>query len=283
MRNNEDRLGAVTRGEDPPIQQTQQVEQPLQFVTPTEFVELPSQGRFYPAGHPLHNAEVIEIRHMTAKDEDILTSAALLKKGLAIDRFLKNVIIDRTINVADLLVGDKNAILVAARISGYGAAYDASVVCPACAASVGFDFNLEECRKISQNRHEGLGVQLTSDNAFIGHVDKLDVDVEVRLLTSRDETYLLAAADKRRRKKLPEAALTSQLYQIIVSVNGNADRGYIGSFIQHMPASDSRKLRTTYQKIIPNVDMSHEFVCSQCDHEGEVSVPFGTNFFWPKQ
>ena len=134
MRNNQDRLGAVNKGEEPPVQQQpQQVEQTLQFVTPTEFVELPSRGKFYPEGHPLHNTEIIEIRHMTAKDEDILTSAALLKKGLAIDRFLQNIIVDKSINIADLLVGDKNAIIVASRISGYGAQYEAGISCPSCA------------------------------------------------------------------------------------------------------------------------------------------------------
>ena len=88
MRNNEDRTRAVAGGASPPVQQVQQTEQPLQFVTPTEFVELPSKGKYYPESHPLHNQDTIEIRHMTAKDEDILTSAALLKKGIAIERFL---------------------------------------------------------------------------------------------------------------------------------------------------------------------------------------------------
>ena len=109
MRNNQDRLGAQPGGETPPVSQpTQQTKQPLQFVTPTEFVELPSKGAFYPQGHPLHNVDTIEIRHMTAKDEDILTSRALLQKGIAIDRFLQNVIVDKNVNIADLLVGDKN-------------------------------------------------------------------------------------------------------------------------------------------------------------------------------
>ena len=111
MRNNQDRLSGLAgegAAQEPPVQQ-QQAEQPLQFVTPTEFVELPSAGRFYPEGHALHGAETIEIRHMTAKDEDILTSRSLLKKGVAIDRLLRNVIVDRSIKVDDLLIGDKNA------------------------------------------------------------------------------------------------------------------------------------------------------------------------------
>ena len=282
MRNNQDRLGALPGGESPPIQQSEQSEQTLQFVTPTEFVDLPSKGRFYPSGHPLHNVEVIEIRHMTAKDEDTLTSRSLLKKGIAIDRFLQNIVVNRTIKVEDLLVGDKNALIIASRITGYGAEYDASISCPSCTTSVQFSFNLEECQAFPLDRHREVGVHETNDGTFIIHVDKTDVDVEVKLLTSRDEAYLLQLADKKRRKKLPETTLTDQFRRFIVSVNGQSDPNYIESFIQHMPARDSRKIRVTYQGVIPNIDMNHDFVCSECSYEGEVNVPFGANFFWPQ-
>jgi len=284
VRNNQDRLGAQPGGETPPVSQpTQQTEQPLQFVTPTEFVELPSKGAFYPQGHPLHNVDTIEIRHMTAKDEDILTSRALLQKGIAIDRFLQNVIVDKNVNIADLLVGDKNAIIIASRITGYGSNYDATIGCPSCQKSVDFGFDLNECEVIPHNVYETQGVRKTPNNTFIIHVDKLDMDVEVRLLTSRDEVYLLQLSEKRRKKKLPESNLTEQLRRIIVSVNGNTDSQYINAFIEHVPAMDSRKLRTTYQKIVPNIDMNLNFICSECGHDGEVNVPFGANFFWPQQ
>jgi len=279
VRNNQDRLGTVPGGDEAPIQQA---EQPLQFVTPTEFVDLPSKGRYYPPEHPLHNVQMVEIRHMTAKDEDILTSRSLLKKGVAIDRFLQNVLVDKRVRVEDLLIGDKNAIIIASRITGYGAEYEAGISCPSCASAVQFSFNLEECQAMSLDRHDNSDIRATDSGTFIVHADKMGVDVEVRLLTGRDEAYLLQIAEKRRKKKLPETALTDQLRRFIVSVNGQADPGYVDSFIQHMPASDSRKIRTAYQEIIPNVDMNHEFVCSECSFEGEVSVPFGATFFWPQ-
>ena len=280
MRNNQDRLGAVPGGETPPTQQT---EQSLQFVTPTEFVELPSRGKHYPPGHALHNVETIEIRHMTAKDEDILTSSALLRKGIAIDRLLKNVIVNKAIDVADLLVGDKNALILASRISGYGSDYEAAVTCPGCSSSVKFEFDLNQCQAISHSKHEEQDVVMTDNNTFMIHVDKLDCDVEVRLLTSRDEIEMLQMSESKRKKKLPESNSTDQLRRIIVSVNGKTDGHYVESFVQAMPAMDSRKLRSIYQNIVPNVDMSQNFTCSGCDHEGEVNVPFGANFFWPKQ
>ena len=92
----------------------------LSYVAPTEHVELPSEGRYYPPGHPLYKQDTVEIRYMTARDEDILSSQALLRKGLAIDRFLQNVIVDKSINIEDLLIGDKNTVLIAARVTGYG-------------------------------------------------------------------------------------------------------------------------------------------------------------------
>ena len=114
VRNNEDRLGAKNLGGDLPIPQAQQGEKPatFSFVTPTDFVELPSKGKYYSEGHPLHNTETIEIKHMTAKEEDILTSRSLLKKGLAVDRLLQNIIVDKRIDPNALLIGDKNAVLI---------------------------------------------------------------------------------------------------------------------------------------------------------------------------
>ena len=114
------------------------------FVTPTTFVELPSAGQFYGEGHPLHECEVIEIKHMTAKEEDILTSEALLKNGLALNRLLQSVIVDKNIDPDSLLIGDKNAVLIAVRQTGFGDIYTTTVTCPACGATNEKDFSLEE-------------------------------------------------------------------------------------------------------------------------------------------
>ena len=64
----------------------------LTFTTPTEFVELPSGGNYYPEGHRLHGEQTVEIKFMTAKEEDILTSKTLIKQGVALERLLKSVI-----------------------------------------------------------------------------------------------------------------------------------------------------------------------------------------------
>ena len=181
MRNNQERFGVTAEGVDPPAPETYEPQgnsQPtLQFVTPTEIVDLPSKGLYYLEGHPLHNKDAIEIRYMTAKDEDILTSTTLLQKGLAIDRLLQNVIVPKNINVDDLLVGDKNAILVAARITGYGANYDAQVRCPICNSAVDYSFDLSNIETKETIDFESWNVTATKNKTFIIHLDKSNSDI----------------------------------------------------------------------------------------------------------
>ena len=288
IRNNQERLGIKDGGENPPIPQatsSPQSQPALQFVTPTEFVDLPSKGKFYPASHPLCNAEVVEIRYMTAKDEDILSSQTLLKKGIAIDRFLQNILVDKSIDINSLLVGDKNAITVAARVTGYGSHYPAQVACPACSkvSEKKYDLNEAITSNIDEEELENkYNVRKTENNTFIFPLERSKVDVEVKLLTSKDEAVLLKFLEKKRKNKLPETPLTDQLRAMIVSINGNSTEEYVNSFINNMPAMDSKYLRTAYQKIVPNIDLSQLFSCPDCGYEGEVDMPFGATFFWPR-
>jgi len=257
---------------------------PLDFSTPTEFVELPTEGRYYPEDHPLHNEGVVEIRHMTAKDEDILTSRALLKKGIALDRFLKNIVVDKRIDLDSLYVGDKNAILVGARVTGYGPSYDTQVTCPVCATTNKFSFNLEENNLYSGDEFEDFDITPKTDETFIVKTPVTKVDVEVRLFTGKDEKYLGRIAETKKKNKLPESPLTDQLQLMIVSINERTDNVTIKSFIDNVPARDARYLRQAYEKIVPNIDLAQKFTCDTCDYEtDQMEVPFTTDFFWPKR
>lgn len=283
MARNKDRLG-MDDGPSPssPVGAFQNSGGPLTFSTPTEFVELPSGGRFYPESHPLHNQGTIEIRHMTAKEEDILSSKTLLKKGLALDRFMQSVIVDNQVNVQDLLVGDRNAILIAARITGYGEEYTTQVVCPSCSQTSRFTFSLEP--KSTDKGGDELAEQITwtKNGTFITRLPFLDVDVEMRLLTGKDEQYLSKLIKNKKAGNLADSSLTDQLRMTIASVNGRTDQTTINSLVNHLPAKDSRHLRTVYASAVPNVDMTQHFECSHCFHEDEVEVPLSAEFFWPK-
>ena len=133
----------------------------LDFVSPTEIVDLPSEGRYYPENHPLHGESTIEIRYMTAKDEDILTSQSLLRKGVAMEKFLQNIIVDKSIKSTDLLSGDRSAILVAARCTGYGEIYETEIDCPACGNKEVFGFNLREGKTYSGDDWDDLEIRET--------------------------------------------------------------------------------------------------------------------------
>jgi len=287
-RNNSERLGTgqtgvpKTKGEDPPI--TDNGGGGLSFATPTECVEIPSAGKLYPEGHPLYEQKFIEIRFMTAKDEDILTSRSLLKKGIAIDRFLANIVVDPRVKVDDLYVGDKNALLIGSRITGYGEQYSCKINCPSCGESVDHDFDLSLVRPQELLEDEDEDIVSSDGDTFIIRTLITDVEVELRFLKAKDEKYLLRVLESKRKKKLPESTLTDQLKIMIVSINGNDDRKTINSFIDHLPARDSQQIRQTYQRMVPNIDLNQTFVCDTCDYEtDQMEVPFTTAFFWPER
>jgi len=255
----------------------------LSYVTPTEFVELPSRGKFYPSDHSLHNKEVIEMRFMTAKDEDILTSPALLRNGLAIDRLIENLIVETNVNANDLLLGDKNAVILAARISGYGEQYNVNVTCPNCEASIEHQFDLSEIPHqngtIPEDDNED--VYLTPEGTFVAKLPKSQFSVEFKLLTGQDEEYLEKVALKTKKLNLPEASATNLLKRLVVSVNDVNVTSEINNFIDNMPAQDARFLRACVVTVTPNVDMTQEVDCSSCGTLSEMAVPFTSEFFWP--
>lgn len=290
-RNNSKRLGGDEghlESADSPVAAVEQPDnstpQPLSFSVPTEHVQLPSQGRFYPENHPLHGAETIEIKFMTAKEEDILTSPSLMKKNLTIERLLKSVILDKKIDPQHLLIGDRNAIIVATRKTGYGEDYQVKTSCPSCYSANEWHVNLEEMslQHGGTTQAEGYSVVDNDDGTFCVTLPKTKVEVTVKLLTGRDEKQISTAAQKRKKHKLEENSLTEQLKAMIVAVNGSRNYRDIENFINFVPAYDSKYLRNAYAKIMPNVDMNDEFECTTCSFEGILEVPLTAEFFWPK-
>jgi len=258
----------------------------LSYVTPTEFVELPSRGQFYSADHRLHNQETVELRFMTAKDEDILTSQALLKNGLAIERLVSNLIVDKNINPDDLLIGDKNALLLAARVSGYGADYLVQVSCQSCGASQQHTFDLtafENKEGIKPDENSASGVAATDNGTFTAVLPRTGYTAEFRLFTSQDEKDVMQASAKKSKHKLADSSSTDLLKILLVSVNGVTDRAEVNNFVDNMPAQDARHIRACVQVVTPNVNMTQPCECLSCGAVADVEVPFTAEFFWPKQ
>lgn len=250
---------------------------------PTEFVNLPSKGQFYPEGHPLAGEESIEIRYMTAKDEDILTSQSLIKKGIAIDRLLQNVLVDKRIDVNTLLVGDKNALLVATRVTGYGAEYATNVSCPSCGETGEHTFDLQDGEMTDTHAAlEEVGGEITSTNTFTITLPLTKATVECRFLTGEDEHKMQKEAERKARRNMDESPLTDQFRAFIVSVNGDNSVMNIAAFIQNLPARDSRTLRAAYGDVMPGVDLTQHYSCPNCGYSADMEVPLTVDFFWPK-
>lgn len=271
-RNDSDRTGAHDNQSVPP-----EVLRKLEFVTPTEIVDLPSRGQ-YPEGHPLHGQESIEISFMTAKDEDILTSQSLLKKGIAIERFLQNVILNKSINTESMYICDRNAVLIAARSSGYGPLYEAKVNCPNCGTVNEITFDLTNPEITESIIEEKWNIERNGVEFFVTPpLTKLKVGI--RLLNGKDENYLAKVIGNKKRKE--ERNVSEQLRLMISSVEGDTSRGTIDYYVDNMPTQDSKYLRTAYSMVNPTVRITNDLECHSCGYEQEMEVPFGADFFWP--
>ncbi len=251
----------------------------LNFSVPTEIVELPSGGKLYPVGHPLHGKKEVEIRHMTAKEEDILASQALLKRGIAIDRMLQNIIMEN-VDVADLLIGDRNALMFAARITGYGNAYPVKMTCQACFKEFDHTFDLGNFTDCYTNT-ENEDVKYTANGTIEVELPKTGALVEIKALTGTDDERLTKTREMKEKAGLPDSALTDMLKAMIYSVNGVTDGNDIAGFVDNMPALDSRKIRDTYKDSMPNIRFIQEAECTHCGHTMESEVPITGEFFWP--
>ena len=238
-----------------------------EFKLPTETVELPSKGLLYPEDSELAKG-TIEIKYMTAKEEDILTNQSYIKNGTVLDKLLKSLIVSK-INFDDLLIGDKNAIMIAARILGYGSEYS-------------FEYSGEEHTvDLSQVENKPLNEELYSSrtNEFTFVLPKSGNTVTFKLLTHKDEQDInreLEGLKKINKDASPE--LSTRLKYIIISVEGNRDRKDIRNFVDnYLLAQDSRALREYIKEIQPDVDLTF----FPGDSNTRTSIPIGISFFWP--
>ena len=239
-----------------------------EFKLPTEVIELPSKGLLYPEGSELAKG-TIEMKYMTAKEEDILTNQSYIQKGIVLDKLMKSLIVSK-INYDDLLIGDKNAIMVAARILGYGKEYSFSLL--------GEDHTLD----LSTLDNKPLDEELFKDgeNNFEFTLPHSGNHVTFKLLTHKDEQDInreLEGLKKINKDNSPE--LTTRLKHLITSVEGKTEKKDIREFVDnYLLARDSRALREYVKEIQPDVDLTFF-------PEGEsnrVNIPIGVSFFWPE-
>jgi len=248
------------------------------FDVPIDLVSLPSRGLIYPTDHPFHLVEETEIRCMSAKEEDLLTSRALIKRGTVISELLKSCLVNKSVDVDSLLIGDRNALLIAVRVSGYGTSYSVKIECPDCSEQFDNDFSL------AQLKIKRLGIDPVSpgENLFCFKLPISGQDVTFKLLTGNDDLLLTQESEKR--KKLGtqnDNLITRRLFQCIVSVGTEKDRNKLNRIVSNLRAGDSLALRKFIDQVEPGVEMKQEATCKSCGGVSVVDVPLGPTFFWP--
>lgn len=244
-----------------------------EFAVPTDEIELPSQGKYYPNGQ-----KTVKVKFLTAEDENILTSPDLIKNGKVLDVLLEHAIIDKTLRPDDMLTGDKNAILLSLRSTGYGDDYDVKMTCPECSEQYMAKV------KLSELKYKGMSIEPDQNGEFLTELPKMKVPVKFRLLTGKDESYLNKKVEslKKLKKNLGMSNLLTERYIItIMEINGNRDKIYISNVISKMPIADSYYLREYMSIVEPGVDMEREFECTSCGHVYEDVVPVTARLFWP--
>ncbi len=276
MRDNSSRFAAPA--EEPMPEQPKAVDL-MSFVAPTQFVDLPSKGEHYAEGHPLHGRDSIEIKFMTAKEEDILASQELIKKGVVLDRLIQSVIVDKRISPDDMLLGDKTAIMYAARISAYGPEYHTKFFCRSCNQAVRQTFDLNEIK----TKEADLDDVTFEDGHYTCTLPTTGVKVALKLLTGRDEKEMAKYIQNQKKNKEETGALITQMLFIIHSINGIDARAQIYNFVQNMPVRDSKHLREVHAKISPTMNTEMGITCNNCMTLQEVELPMSVEFFWPKQ
>ena len=242
---------------------------------PTEIISLPSKGLLYLKESPLSKGE-LEMSYMSAKHEDILTNSNFIKNGTVIDKLLQALIITK-IDYDELLVGDKNAILIAARILGYGADYSFKYT-DERGNEINTTVNLSELKEkeIDESLYKA-GI-----NEFTFNLPKSANVITFKLLTHGDEKKIEAEI-KGLTKVNPNSSsdVTTRMKYIITSINGDREAKAVRDFVDnYLLAPDARALREYYGKVQPDIDL--KFIPEDENYTGEgIAIPISLNFFWP--
>ena len=249
------------------------------FEIPVQCVPLPSGGAIYPVESIMHGKEEVTIKAMTAREEDILTSRALIKKGTVITELLKSCITEPGWEPDTMLSGDRNALMITLRATGYGTDYTVEVDCPSCGTRSKQDFNLAEL-PIKNLEIEPVA---TGANLFETVLPMSKKKVRFKFLTGKDEQELAVMQDRKKKQGVTvDNIITTRLQFQVVQIDDITDKNKISFFIRAMPARDSLHLRKYIDKHEPGIDMKAWMDCASCFESSEVRLPLGASFFWPE-
>jgi hypothetical protein len=261
----------VTRGLGP-----QPTSTPRSYPFPTEVISLPSKGLCYPETHPLSKGE-ITIKLMTAKEEDILTSTNLVKKGIHLDKLLESVVVEPGVNINDLLIGDKNAILVTSRVLAFGADYKVTVTDPESGEPTDTTVDLSKIQ--IKEVDESI---LNRYNEYPFTLPASKVQIKFKLLTHGDELAINKDIEASEKTLKQGNEITARYRRVIVEVDGVRDLGTISNFVTNrLLAGDSKSLRKYMATITPDLDLTFNYESPLTGEMEALRIPFGIDFFYP--
>ena len=274
MRNNQDRLNAI------------QFENPENFAQEQQFlprgvesVPMPSKGLFYPKSSILSQISTLEIKEMTTVEEDILASENNLKDGTALDKFAKSVLVNKSINPMDLLPCDFDALVIKARITGYGPDYPIHVTCNKCFNKFEYQLDANELLKSCPLTEEKI-----TNGTFELYLQRIDTTLTLKILNRRDLENLEKLKKEKQNKKVPETNRSDRLVEMIVAVNGKTDFETKAKLITEvLKPMDTRYIYSKYSEVCPKLDTNCKIKCSnpECENINDVEVTITAKFFWP--
>jgi hypothetical protein len=266
---------AITR---PNITQPVPTPQKMETRFPNETILIPSHGHFYSEDNPLSSG-TLELKQMSCREEDILSSKNLIQKNIVLDKLLEAVVIDKSIKLDDMFICDRNAAFFAIRRLAYGDDYGALVTCGRCGKenSVSIDLGKMDNRPFDFEKYP------KGENNFTFTLPTSGVVVTYKLLTKKDENAIeqeLVGLAKITKDFTRE--ITTRLSHIITGVNGNSERVAIRKFVNdELLSKDSLALRSHIRANMPDIDTEFDFSCSNCGLERKEETPMGVSFFWP--
>jgi len=252
-----------------------------QYDFPTEVLDLPSKGLVYPKEHPLSSGQ-ITIKYMTAKEEDILSNQNLIKKGVVLDKLFESIIADSDVNPNDIFIGDKNAILLATRVFGYGPNYEVEVTDPFTLEkqNVTIDLTQIQTKEVDES-------VLNRENKYKFKLPSSGKEIQFKLLTHGDEieiTKEIQALQRLNKVKESSNDVTTRFRHMILSVDGNSDRGFVNKWVSNQfLALDTKAFRKYVKQISPDMDMKFQFTSDLTGETEALDIPFNISFFYPSE
>ena len=248
----------------------------LSFVVPTQEVELPSRGAFYPTDSPLHGVTHVEVKHMTAKEEDLLSSATESESESVFDKLIGGILIDKSLHSGLFLEEDKLAILLAARITGYGQDYTTLTFCTTCDDTKEHVFDLTKSEIIKPNKN---GVYNPENNTFSLKLPITGIELELLNYGKEHQRQLEKDRERKSKLNLKSNDTITFIKKVIISANGVEDTSAISQLAESLPAGDAKFIKSFFENCRPKIGTVQEVHCSECNSPSSKEVPLSWAFF----